>query len=98
MKFGFISFLKEERRKEIEKIFIRWYFISGKEEEMLILLCIFPIFIINFLIHIFIWENSNFYGSLVLFFFFLITLMKFIRYEDKIRTETGNKERDINKW
>lgn len=26
MKFGFISFLKEERRKEIEKIFMIFYF------------------------------------------------------------------------
>lgn len=38
------------------------------------------------------WKFSSF------LFFFLITLMKFIRYEDKIRTETGNKERDVNKW
>lgn len=38
----------------MEKILIM-YFISGKEEEILILLCTFPIFVINLLIYIFIY-------------------------------------------
>lgn len=56
MKHGFSSFLKKDR--EMEKILIM-YFISGKEEEILILLCTFPIFpiypVINLLIYIFIY-------------------------------------------
>lgn len=59
MKHGFSSFLKKDR--EMEKILIM-YFISGKEEEILILLCTFPIFVINLLIffiyfHIFLFLN-----------------------------------------
>lgn len=84
MKLGFSSFLKEDR----EKIFMIFHFKKrrGNINSSLYICHIYHQFV-N--IYISIKENSNFYGSLILLFlFFLITLMKFIRYEDKIGTET----------